>query len=76
MITSYPVTEEMRKEVSRRIAGKPVSIFFPEAANMILDGICPLCKRKVVEFRNRLSVREYYTSGMCQNCQDSTFGGE
>ena len=27
-------------------------------------------------FRDELSAREYYISGMCQACQDSVFGGE
>jgi hypothetical protein len=25
-------------------------------------------------FRNEISAREYYISGMCQDCQDSVFG--
>jgi hypothetical protein len=26
-------------------------------------------------FRDKLSAKEYYISGMCQACQDSVFGG-
>lgn len=27
-------------------------------------------------FRNELSAKEYYISGMCQHCQDSVFGAD
>lgn len=27
-------------------------------------------------FRDELSAREYYISGMCQDCQDSVFGAD
>ncbi len=32
---------------------------------------CPLA----FMFRDELSAKEYYISGMCQACQDSVFGG-
>jgi len=40
-------------------------------------GVCPYCKREfspTKEFRNLISVREYWVSGLCQECQDSIFG--
>lgn len=39
-------------------------------------GTCPYCKRKFIpseEFRDLISVREYWASGLCQECQDSIF---
>lgn len=27
-------------------------------------------------FRNKISAREYYISGMCQTCQDKIFGAD
>lgn len=39
-------------------------------------GFCPICKKPVGEFRDRESVKEFNISGMCQACQDKTFGGE
>lgn len=48
----------------------------PERAQLIRDGMCPSC-RKVIdrehEFRDVLSVNEFYISGLCQRCQDATF---
>jgi len=44
------------------------------------NGICPLCKKEINyknnqdEFRDELSIKEYETSGLCQNCQDKVFG--
>lgn len=48
---------------------------------------CPFCHKKpeeismttgetwsVFPFRNELSAREYRISGLCQKCQDDTFG--
>jgi uncharacterized protein YuzB (UPF0349 family) len=39
---------------------------------------CPFCGEKVTEeeFRDDLSAREYTISGLCQTCQDITFGKE
>lgn len=40
-------------------------------------GICPYCNRKfdpISDFRNQESIREYWISGLCQQCQDQVFG--
>lgn len=39
---------------------------------------CPLCKVHVSmhDFKDELSLREYAISGLCQQCQDETFGKE
>lgn len=42
----------------------------------IKSDVCAICKNPVGEFRDGLSLKEYHISGMCQNCQDSVFGGE
>ncbi len=36
--------------------------------------ICTWCGKKVGEFKDILSVKEYKISGFCQKCQDKTFG--
>ena len=38
------------------------------------EGICVWCKQKITDFRDSLSIREYMQSGLCQECQDKTFG--
>lgn len=35
---------------------------------------CILCSKPAVEFKDDLSRKEYTISGMCQVCQDKTFG--
>ena len=47
---------------------------FPEEMKRIAEGLCPFCKQKIGEFRDALSLKEFHISGLCQNCQDDTFG--
>lgn len=61
--------------------GNPMNRKFTKiAANMIggrasLDaGKCPTCDGEITEFRNEISKKEFSLSGMCQKCQDRTFG--
>jgi hypothetical protein len=37
---------------------------------------CPLCAEKVNEdeFRNEVFIKEFKSSGLCQECQDTVFG--
>lgn len=41
---------------------------------VIHPAICPTCREAVGKFRNQISAREFDISGMCQECQDKTFG--
>ena len=38
--------------------------------------ICVYCGNpiKMEDFRDKLSIKEYKISGLCQKCQDDTFG--
>lgn len=49
---------------------------FDEELQAIKEKKCPLCKKYIGcnEFRDRLSIKEYYISGLCQKCQDDMFG--
>ena len=50
---------------------------FPQAQDQINAGKCPLCGAEingVDEFKDEASMREFGISGMCQKCQDETFG--
>jgi hypothetical protein len=40
------------------------------------DGICPICEQLVDKTKivDELSIREFKISGLCQSCQDNTFG--
>lgn len=35
---------------------------------------CTWCEMPVEQFKDQISVKEYLISGLCQNCQDKTFG--
>lgn len=50
---------------------------FPDAERLVNKRICPLCKATINgrdDFKDQLSINEYLISGMCQDCQDKTFG--
>lgn len=47
---------------------------FDEVMINLQLGNCPLCGNKPKSFRDKLSVREFEISGLCQNCQDEMFG--
>lgn len=40
-------------------------------------GFCPFCGNPVSDedFRDEISRKEFEISGLCQKCQDKTFGG-
>jgi hypothetical protein len=37
--------------------------------------VCPWCKKEINmdEFKDQLSIKEFYISGLCQECQDEFF---
>ena len=43
---------------------------------MVENCRCPLCAERVdeEEFRNEVFMREFESSGLCQECQDMAFG--
>ncbi len=49
---------------------------FGMQVNLTEMGRCPMCGEFVTpeEFRNEVSMKEFLISGMCQDCQDDTFG--
>lgn len=49
---------------------------FEEEVKLIKTGFCPFCLNKVLpdSFRDARSKREFVISGLCQKCQDETFG--
>lgn len=59
----------MNKDIMRTIG-------FEEEVKNFESNICPFCKAgiKTQEFRNSRSMKEYAISGLCQKCQDETFG--
>ena len=69
--------KEVAAEFRKKPSGKMMSLANPEktAADMIEAELCPICGKKITSFRDARSEKEYTISGMCQDCQDSVFGG-
>lgn len=59
----------MNKEIMK-------SVGLEEFLKRIESGSCPTCDKLIVikNFRDLSSLREFEISGMCQECQDKTFG--
>lgn len=53
---------------------RPADVLFPNLSKQIEDLICPCCQGPATDFRNETSRNEQKISGMCQACQDETFG--
>lgn len=53
---------------------KPAFELFPNEKTLVEFGLCPMCGNKIEGFRDELSLKEYGISGLCQECQDLTFG--
>ena len=58
----------MNKEIMKAMG-------FEKEIEEIEKGNCPLCKKKITGFNDELSLKEFKISGMCQDCQNSVFGG-
>lgn len=59
----------MNKEIMSKIG-------FDGEVKLVEEGNCPFCKEPINEsdFRDTLSKKEFTISGLCQKCQDKTFG--
>jgi hypothetical protein len=68
------VFEEDRKAVGNRLANSPLGSLDPAASLLVVAGFCPLCGNGVQSLRDELSLKEWRISGLCQSCQDETFG--
>jgi hypothetical protein len=57
---------------------KPFFLINKAAAEAVRANRCTTCNIPIIEtdFRDELSKKEYSISGMCQKCQDKTFGAE
>jgi hypothetical protein len=53
---------------------KPIFALMPHLADRVMQGVCTFCAITLDEFRDEMSAKEYSISGMCQTCQDKTFG--
>ena len=64
-------SEEMQKfvdDLSKNMFGRSNS-------ESVEQRVCVICGNPITGFRDALSEKEYFISGMCQTCQDDVFGG-
>lgn len=49
---------------------------FEKEVALVENNQCPFCHQSVAldSFRDAISKREFAISGLCQSCQDKTFG--
>ena len=49
---------------------------FGHKVALVKECRCPLCALRVdiEEFRNKMFIREFETTGLCQGCMDTVFG--
>lgn len=55
---------------------KPVfQLMNPAVIQRIKDSKCPICNKAIREadFRESLSIKEYTSHGLCQDCQDDAW---
>ena len=47
----------------------------PEALKRVDKGLCLVCEKPVKreDMKNKISLKEFDLSGMCQSCQDNFF---
>jgi hypothetical protein len=52
-----------------------IEAVFPGTAERIATHHCPMCHLPIDfdQYRDKLSIREYEISGLCQPCQDQIF---
>lgn len=61
------------KEIQNFIDDLATKMWGKSQSECIEQGICVCCHKRVDEFKDAVSQKEYYISGLCQECQDETF---
>jgi hypothetical protein len=65
---------ERDKKMQNMIDGLSKTLFGRSQAECSALRTCVICGGDATSFRDAVSAREYEISGMCQKCQDETFG--
>jgi hypothetical protein len=52
---------------------RPADLFVPRRKAIKSDA-CVFCEAPAKEFKDEISKKEFTVSGLCQTCQDKTFG--
>jgi hypothetical protein len=77
----YNKNKNLRREIQMEPSKKSSemenfidSILGTDRRGSIEGNVCTFCKNPAIYFRNEISEKEYSISGLCQKCQDDTFG--
>ena len=67
---------ERSKEVQSFLDGFTKKAFGRSQTEAKKKNVCVFCGKeiKTEDFKDQLSIKEYGISGLCQKCQDDTFG--
>lgn len=70
------VTKVHASAVTEKMSKKPMALLYPEAIDRVRSGKCAFhkCDNTITEFKDKESLIEFGISGLCQECQDKTFG--
>lgn len=71
------MNEKARNTISELLDEISVNMYGISKSQCEKESICVFCHKKIdpkTEFRDAISLREYHISGICQKCQDKTFG--
>lgn len=51
---------------------------FGDELAAVKAGLCPFCRKPINadDFKDSLSLKEFYISGLCMACQNEVFGGD
>ena len=62
------VGDQMNKNILKTVG-------FTNEVKLVEENKCPLCERIIdmKSFRDKLSLKEFQVSGLCQDCQDEIF---
>lgn len=63
----HPEMEKFLDETMKNLTGR-------SRTESIQKNICTFCGKDASLFKDTLSAKEYTISGLCQECQDKTFG--
>lgn len=59
---------------------RPADLLFPDRPKALAEERCVVapigCGKPIGKFDDAVSLKEYTISGLCQECQDSIFGGD
>ena len=68
------IDQRLFATVAAKLAGKPIGKLMPYIVTRVHGGKCAWCEQQIVGFDNELSLKEFGISGLCNDCQNATFG--